>query len=378
MSTGTATAVNRTCATFSLRKILALTLVLRAFYSVFAAIAIRHIPVDPRLIASNDFTSTILKPADGLRFLLLGVWQRFDTLWYVHIAQNGYDLPASVVFYPLYPALIRLLTPLTRDPFLATLFISTVATFFMLWGLINLVALDYGDRVAFRAAVVYVCWPASFIFFAGYAEATLMALVIWSIYFGRCSKWYAAGVTGALAALTKAAGILVVVPLVIIAIRDRRGKSLLPLVPLFGLSFMLWLKATGRLLPSEAYPQFWGTHVAPPWTSLAHSFHLAFGGSNPTIVIHLALMFVLVAASLARKDRPEYPAYALAALVFFLTKDSVASQQQWGRYALILFPAMITFARVLRNRIDLGFLVVALSIVNLGLLWAFLGWSLVV
>jgi len=99
------------------------------------------------------------------------VWQRFDTLNYVHIAQFGYDAPILVVFYPLYPLLIRVLTPLFKDSLVTALAISFVATFFLFWGLLLLVRLDFGDRVATRAVIFYAVWPASFIFFCGYAES---------------------------------------------------------------------------------------------------------------------------------------------------------------------------------------------------------------
>jgi hypothetical protein len=148
-----------------------LSLVLRALYSAFAALSVPHLLLLPALIRANLFTENVMTPANRLAYSLFGVWQRFDTLNYVHIAQFGYDAPILVVFYPLYPLLIRVLTPLFKDSLATALAISFVATFFLFWGLLLLVRLDFGDRVATRAVIFYAVWPASFIFFCGYAES---------------------------------------------------------------------------------------------------------------------------------------------------------------------------------------------------------------
>ena len=70
---------------------------------------------DPARIHSNALTGNLAAPGTWHN-ALVGVWERFDTLWYLRIAQHGYDLPRAVVFYPLYPAAIRLVSyvlPLT-------------------------------------------------------------------------------------------------------------------------------------------------------------------------------------------------------------------------------------------------------------------------
>jgi len=52
----------------------------------------------------------------GIADYLLGVWQRFDTIWYIKIAMQGYAQgDGSTVFFPLYPLLTRI--PLFTCPF---------------------------------------------------------------------------------------------------------------------------------------------------------------------------------------------------------------------------------------------------------------------
>src|SRR5208337_599030 len=157
----------------------AITAVLRVIYTGVAAVAARFLHPDARLIQSNAFTGNLPAPG-GWHYALLGIWERFDTLWYLRIAERGYDRPAGVVFYPLYPWLIRGLSGLA-DPIAAALLISTVAAFFYFWGLLRLARSESPSAQPLRTAMLAATWPASFFFFAGYTEALAVALIVWCV-----------------------------------------------------------------------------------------------------------------------------------------------------------------------------------------------------
>jgi Gpi18-like mannosyltransferase len=323
-----------------------LSLVLRALYSTFAGLSVPHLLLLPVLIRSNTFTKDIMTPANGLAYSLMGVWQRFDTLNYIHIAQFGYDVPPIVVFYPLYPLLIRWLTPLFRDPLVTALAVSFVATFFLFWGLLLLVRLDFGDRVAIRAVIFYAVWPASFIFFCGYAESLVMALTVWSIYFARTGRWWLAGLLGGLAPLAKAVGMLVIPALAILAIRERRWRNLWAALSLVGAAaYPLWLHSMGLSMPWEAYSLYWRTQTSWPWTVVLHTvknvFHLldmskavtigefaAAIGAGLLYVLELGWAVIVVVLAVSKKLSVELLVYTLAALYMIFSKDSPVVQQQ--------------------------------------------------
>jgi len=71
---------------------LTLTVILRVAYSTAAALSSLFLHPKPELLRTNTFTQD-LPPPHGLCYALLGIWQRFDTLWYLHIAAHGYDHP---------------------------------------------------------------------------------------------------------------------------------------------------------------------------------------------------------------------------------------------------------------------------------------------
>src|SRR5579863_9433078 len=208
-------------------KALALALGLRIFYSFFAAVASPWLRLDPKLIQSNSLTGHLMsRDSHPVLYALLGVWERFDTLWYMQISRHGYDSPAATVFYPLYPGLIRGISFITHSDLAAALLIATGASFFLCWGALRLFELDYSADIALRAVLLWMVWPASFAFFAGYPDSLLCALTIWAIYFARSSRWLPAGALGLLAGSTKAVGCFTALPLLWIAWKKRERSGL--------------------------------------------------------------------------------------------------------------------------------------------------------
>jgi Gpi18-like mannosyltransferase len=348
------------------------------FYSAAAAAMSGSLRLDPVLIEANQLATNVMDRSAGWLYSLLGVWERFDTLWYMHIAATGYDRPDAVVFYPLYPALIAGANLVIGNALVSALLIGTVSAGFLMFGITRLVALDDSHEVVRRSLLVWGAWPASFMFFAGYAESTLLALVVWAIYAARRRWWLAAGMLGLLAGLTKAAGAVVIIPLGVIAWRNG-GRRAWPmcLAALGPVAYMSCLKLTGRLLPSEAYPLYWKTVVEWPWNTVADIFHqISTGGV--AVGLNFAIFIASFAFALARKQRPEYMAYTLALLFLFLTKRSDPTQQQWARYALLVFPAWSGAAHLITDRGVLIAVLTAFGAINLILLKAFLEWSMVV
>src|SRR4030095_16483442 len=61
----------------------------------------------------------------------LGLWQRFDAIWYTSIAEYGYGaIAGDHAFPPIFPLLINFLKPVFGNAFLAGLFISHVSTLY--------------------------------------------------------------------------------------------------------------------------------------------------------------------------------------------------------------------------------------------------------
>jgi len=85
------------------RKALVLTVALRLFYSLAAAAYSPFLRIDPNQIRVTGFPETLMsRDLHPVLYALIGVWQRWDTVWYLQIASHGYAGAAQTVFYPLF------------------------------------------------------------------------------------------------------------------------------------------------------------------------------------------------------------------------------------------------------------------------------------
>lgn len=362
----------------------AITAALRLVYTGVAAAAAVFLHPDARLIQSNAFSETLPVPG-GWHYALLGIWQRFDTLWYLRIAERGYDLPAGVVFYPLYPWLIRGLSGLA-GPMAAALLISTVAAFFYFWGLLRMVRSEFPNAQPLRTVMLVAAWPASFFFFAGYTEALAVALIVWCDDLARDERWVAAAACAFAAGLTRSAGTLAIVPLAIMAWRAWRATRRpapwpVAIAPLGTLGYWFWLHQTERLSVAAAYRTYWNTEVAGPWTTLWQAIGSLLEHFDPLVAISLVtLIFFFVAGVAARRRmRIENRCFSASVIVHLLLRLCSPPLLGAPRYLLPVYPAYITMGNWAgkMKRTRFAFLCGTLFAFNLAWMWAFLSWSLV-
>jgi len=355
---------------------LVITLALSAAYLLLAAVLVPMLNLDPQRVASNAIVASLPERAMTPSYLLFGVWQRFDTLWYRHIAEAGYTHSIEVVFYPLYPVFIRMAGWLGVPTEIGAILVVRVATFFLFWGLWRLWGLDETESTVMRGLALLVTWPMAFVLFGGYAEALLMCFTVWSIYFARRQWWWWAAVCGVLACLSRAAGMVVLAPLVWIAWRQRPLRWAPLLLALCGpVVFPVWLKLNGLPQAGQAYPLYWHTAMAWPWETLAHA--LRSSGEVPWFFgINAAAMVIVFGAALWRPGNWEYFWYALGMLCFLLTAKAEPALHSCVRYVLPVFPAFLALHRILHNAAAM--LWVLLGVVQVLFLYSFWSWSFLI
>ncbi len=355
---------------------LAVTVVLRAVFSAAAAALSFVLHPAPVLIRSNALTGN-LPAAGNWHYALVGVWERFDMLWYLHIAEHGYDRPMAGIFYPLYPAAIRSVSWLL-PPAIAALLISTAAAFFFFWGMLKIAEPELSANSRLRTLALIAVWPASFILFAGYAESLTAALIVWAVVFARSGRWWPAATCGFLAGLARPSGVLVAIPLLLLAWSSRRAASWLTfLTPLGTLGYWGWLRWSGRPSVVEAYRLYQKTPFAPPWEGLWLTLRLIAQG-NAFLTLKFALI-VLAAVLALRTSRLEDKIFAIAAILqmFMYTGRPIIGA---ARYVLVVYPAFVGLAAYAErrwNRRQFSFYASALGFLNLAWMVAFLKWSLV-
>jgi hypothetical protein len=356
----------------------AFTVALRVFYSGMAAALSFFLYPDPAIVHSNALTENLPTPGSW-HYALLGIWERFDTLWYLRIAQDGYDLPRAVIFYPLYPAAIRLVSsvmPVTA----AALVVSTVGSFFFFWGLLHLGRERLSDRGRLRMLLLVCVWPTSFVLFSGYADSLNLALVVWAVIFAQRGRWWSATACGVLAGVSRPSGVLVAIPLALLALRSRRLPSLVVLLTPVGLlGYWGWLHWSGRLSVVEAYRVYQGMTLAPPWASVGEALRLIVAEHDGLLAIKLGLVVLVAVLSLRPEVRLEDKLFALAVILQMLmyTGHPLLGAT---RYLLLVYPAFVALGRYAERRWNwkqFAFYLAAFGFLNVLWMSAFLNWSLV-
>ncbi|MFC8761149.1 mannosyltransferase family protein [Streptomyces sp. NPDC057193] len=161
---------------------------------------------------------------------------RWDSVWYVRIAEHGYGyettLPNGAVhsdlaFFPLLPALERGLSAvLPLDAASAGLLVSWTAGLAAAWGIHRCGALAFGARAGVVLAVLWGVYPTAFVQSMAYTETLFTALAAWSLYAVLRGRWILAGVLCAAAGLTRPTAVALIAALGVTAlvtlVRDRR------------------------------------------------------------------------------------------------------------------------------------------------------------
>lgn len=224
----------------------------------------------------------------GLSHYLLQPWGNWDGHWYALIALEGYSYdPATAAFYPLYPFLLRGLARLLDGQIeltgvlmqieLAGVLISNVALLGALMVLYQLIQLDFPRPVARRAILYLALFPTAFYFSALYSESLFLLLSVACLYAARRDRWWLASALGFLAALARTHGILLLLPLALLFLRQegirpwrwRRNPLGLALVPAGLLVYMVHLRRVwdDPLMMLRAQ-KTWGRYASDPLQTL--------------------------------------------------------------------------------------------------------------
>lgn len=151
------------------------------------------------------------------------MWLHFDSGFYIDIARNGYWGANTLhglsdwAFYPLYPwivSCVRWLFGSGEDAYIiAGVLISNIASAIAMGYLYALIFREFGKRAAGLTVLYLALFPMSFYLSAVYPEALFLMFAIASIYYARRQSWFLASLLGGLAALTRAQGVLMLVPI---------------------------------------------------------------------------------------------------------------------------------------------------------------------
>jgi len=300
----------------------------------------------------------------------------FDGHWYLKIAQHGYPdrlyqegQGSRWAFFPGFPAAVRAVSEVTRlnlpDAAVLAAFVFGLTSALAIWLAVREV---FGARLADRTVLLYVFCPTAYVLSLAYTEGLFLTAAAGCLFALSRRYWITAALCACAAALTRNAGIAVILAVLIVAIPAAwRGRAWRPAVaaviaPLGLAAFMAYSWAmVGTPVAFFSAERFWqGQHFVwfvAPVGALFATLHEGLGGATFLTNAMAGLALVLGFVGVWLLDRMSrtlrtvggaiaaVPAswwvYTLGALI---VAYSAYFTNSIPRYTMAAFPLFVAFA----------------------------------
>lgn len=333
---------------------------------------------------------TAVQGFDGTLAGFAELWSGPDTEHYVRISIHGYEPGTEyenlIVFYPLYPLLIRIFTPIFGVPELAGMFVSNLClagACFLLYKLCVECGMDKAQGLL--AVAFLLVFPFSVFTASCYTESLFLLLTVACALCLKRRKWLFAGVAGMLAAMTRTQGVLCLVMAAYEAVSAWKEEEkplrclwclLIPVgfCAYLAINLALYGDALAFTVFEKAAPWYQGTdwffnnlaqhvNMAMQYPGLAQFIYL------PQVLLFFAVLAVLT-AGLKRKIRTSFMLYGYISLIVCYTASWLISG---GRYLLAVFPIFMALGVETKKRPVLGaVLFLCCCVLNIFYMLAFL------
>jgi hypothetical protein len=280
------------------------------------------------------------------------VWARWDSAWYLRIAEHGYgSREGSAAFYPLYPTLVAGLGRVLAGHYvLAGILVSLAACLASFVLLHRLAERTLGLAGANRAVLYLALFPTAIFLQAVYAESLFLALALATFLLAERGRFLAAASFAGLACLTRPVGVALLLPLALLAWRGRSLWTLVAAPALFALyPLFLWWRLDDPWAFASSQ-DLWHRHFLPLggiWQGAAAVFtsdRLHDTAVNAEAFAALVL-FVALAALAWRRLGTAYGLFAAASLAIPVSVPSSRFPLlSLPRFGLVIFPLFLAAA----------------------------------
>jgi hypothetical protein len=319
------------------------------------------------------------------------VWARWDSVFFVRIAEHGYD-HASAAFYPLYPAAIWAAGHLVGGHYVLGGILVSLASSLGAFVLLHRLAEERLGADGARRAVLYLAvFPMTLFLQAVYSESLFLLLALGAFALAERRRFAGAGLASGLAILARANGVALLPALAILAWRSHdRARSFAKLalaVPVAAVYPLLLWRELGDPWAFAHAQDVWHRHVSAAgpfggiWEALTKWVPPGTIARHAIAVNAEALAFLVLFAVLAvvawRRFGAAYGTFAAVSLLIPLSYPSA----RWPllslpRFGLVVFPFFLALAAI-GGRPRVHAAIVACSALLLGVAvvqWALWQW----
>ncbi len=193
----------------------------------------------------------------------INTYMQWDAHNYHRIAYGGYSYHVengaytTLAFFPLYPILIRIVNFIFNNYIISGILVSGLLYSGACAFMYKLLAIDYNKQTTIRAIVYISVFPHALFFGVMMNESLLLFTAVATLYFIRKHNWPLVGIFGALAAMSRMAGLLLAIPAAVEwlehykifdKLRSMQIKEVIQLFVKKGLWIFLMLFGTGVYL----------------------------------------------------------------------------------------------------------------------------------
>jgi hypothetical protein len=287
---------------------------------------------------------------------LIDMHNRWDTYWYLDIIKNGYYLKtdntlSNVVFFPLYPALIKIVGTIL------------LGNFVLAGWIVSMVALILGSLYFYKflkefhpevdpelPILLMLIFPTAFFLNVVYTEALFFFITIGCFYYVKRKQFLMAGAFAFFGALTHSNGVFLGLPILWETVRIfgwKKGlfsKNIIPMaMPAIGMfAFLLYdyLRFKDFMLFFKI-ESAWGRSFSINWDHFSLFSHPSI--ANMAIDIFFTTLIISAVVLVWKKISPMYSVFMSLTVLAALTSGTLMSI---GRYSLALFPLFILLAKI--------------------------------
>lgn len=310
----------------------------------------------------------------------------WDSEFYLSIATHGYDDPTirtlppqpgtlppfdrplslNYAFFPAYPLLIRLvavpLSGLGLNPIatakLAGVLISVVGTLAAMLALNDLASQEQTKAAGLRAAFYLIAFPTGFFLSQVYTEGLFVGLTFSCFACLKRRYWLRAGLLATIATLTRAVGVVLVIPLALMWLREGMqnntllsrtaiAKGAIVLTPI--LTLLVWKRSFwgGAFdLVEQHYFQCEPFAWSRAWIAWREGFMSLFGNTPQTAVyfaIEIAAVLLGIGACFVTLKRD--PGMAVYGFFVIAISMTCGVAQGMPRYILAVPPVFLVLSQ---------------------------------
>ncbi len=323
----------------------------------------------------------------------IDVWARWDSDWYLRIAEDGYsDSPSSTpAFFPLYPGLVGALGRLLAGHYVLAGVLISLAACALAFALLYRLAARHLDAEGAHRAVLYLAvFPTALFLQAVYSESLYLALVLGAFLLAERGAFLGAGALSGLAVLTRPVGLALLPALALLAWRSQnRTRALaelavaVPIAAVYPILLGVWIDEPFAFLRAQEgiweRSFSWAGPLGGLWEGVAAIFDTDPARDLALNLQQLAftLVFLALAIFVWRRLGAPLGLFALGSLAIPLSFPAERMPLlSMSRFGLVVFPLVLALA-VLGGRPRVHEAIVAVSALLLGVAvvqWALWQW----